>query len=247
LKVRIGVIPAAGKGKRMGFSSGSPKSLLSVCGNPIIYYIIQNMKRIGIEKIYVIVNFQREKIIKYLNRVKDGTPEIFFVHQKKLLGIADAIGLTEQYCNEPFMTILGDDFTQTESLQNIVDIFARNDAIAVESVVKENNLDVLTSTCCVELDEMNRITRIEEKPKQPFSNLRGCGIYVFNPSIFYYIKQTPRSPLRGEFDITDTLSLVSKTGKCYGELINGINININTAEDLAEAKEIIKNSGKRRK
>jgi len=101
--------------------------------------------------------------------------------------------LTRDFIKEPFMVILGDDCTITESLDNMVHLFFKHDAIAVEGVVREDNEDILKSTCCLKLDKNQRIIEIEEKPKKPFSNLRGCGVYVFQNDIFQYIEKSPVS------------------------------------------------------
>ena len=101
-------------------------------------------------------------------------------------------------------------------------------------------MDILRATCCLELDQERRIVRIVEKPEEPFSYLRGCGIYLFQTDIFKYIEETPLSPLRGESEITQTIALVSKDGKAYGEFINGVNININSCEDLLQASLLTK-------
>jgi len=70
--------------------------------------------------------------------------------------------------------------------------------------------------------------------------LRGCGIYVFQSEIFKYIEKTPLSPLRRESEITQTIALVAKDGKAYAEFINGVNININSCEDLLQASLLAK-------
>jgi bifunctional UDP-N-acetylglucosamine pyrophosphorylase/glucosamine-1-phosphate N-acetyltransferase len=57
------------------------------------------------------------------------------------------------------------------------------------------------------------LTEIIEKPSQSQSpsNLANTGIYVLNPTIFDHLQTTLRSG-RGEFEITDTISSLAKTG-----------------------------------
>lgn len=245
-KVRIGVIPAAGEGKRLGYLSYIlPKCLFPLYDKPIIHHIVDNMKKVGVEQVYIIVNYQRDKAIEYFKQAQDEIGVgIDFIEQTRLSGIADAIMLTRGSINEPFMVILGDDCTITESLDNIIRLFFEHDAIAVEGIVTEDDEAILKSTCCLRLDEDKRIVGIEEKPKEPFSNLRGCGIYVFQNDIFNYIDKTPLSPIRNEVEITETIALVSKDGRAYGEFINGMNININSYEDLLQAWILMKEMNK---
>ena len=236
-KIKVGVIPAAGSGKRMGYlGQVLHKSLFPLGDRPIIHYIINHMEKIGVEDVYVIVHYQKEKIKSYFESVKENlNSNIHFIEQEKLAGIASAINLTKEFINEPFMTSLGDDCTITKSFSNLVDTFYTNDAIVVEGVVKENNKEVIQRTNCLELDSLGRIKNIIEKPIEPISDLRGCGLYVFSPQIFDYIKKTPISSVRHEIEITDTIGLVAKDGRAYGAYINGENININTQDDLLNA------------
>jgi len=242
--VRIGVIPAAGQGKRMGYLSQIlPKCLFPVYDKPIIHHVIENMKGVGVERVHIIVNYQKDKVIDYFKYVEGEIDiGINFIDQPKLSGIADAIMLARNIVNEPFMVILGDDCTITESLDSIVHSLFEHDAIAVEGVVREDDRAMLSSTCCLKLGDDNRIIEIEEKPKRPFSNMRGCGIYAFQPGIFRYIEKTPVSPIRNEVEITQAIALVAKDGKAYGEFINGANININSYKDLLRAWILVERS-----
>jgi dTDP-glucose pyrophosphorylase len=241
-KIKFGVIPAAGEGRRMGYLSCIlPKCLFPLYDKPIIHHVIENMKSIDIENIYVIVNYQTDKIREYFERVKnDIGVQIILLPQDTLLGIAHAIMLTRKHINEPFIVMLGDDCTLTQSLSNLIDTFFKSDAIVVEGIVREKDQNILRSTCCVRLNNNGQITQITEKPKEPFSNLRGCGIYVFKSEIFKYIEKTPVSRIRNEIEITDAINLVATEGKAYGEFINGFNININSYDDLLLASILMK-------
>lgn len=241
-RIRVGVIPAAGRAKRMGYLGQIlPKCLFPLYDRPIIHHVLENMRQVGVEQVYVIVNYHREKVMEYLQKVQHEIGMgIEFVYQTRLSGIADAIMLAGKCIAEPFMVILGDDCTVTQSLDSIVRTFFEHDAAVVEGVVREDNTDILRATCCLELDQQKRIIKIVEKPDQPFSNLRGCGVYVFHSDIFEYIEKTPPSPPRMESEITQTIALVSRDGKAYGEFINGVNINVNSCEDLLQASLLAK-------
>jgi len=236
-RIRIGVIPAAGQGKRMGYLSQIlPKCLFPLYDKPIIHHVIENMKSVGVEQVHIIVNYQKDKVKDYFKYVEDEIGiDINFIDQPKLSGIANAIMLAHDIVHEPFMVILGDDCTITQSLGSIVRSLFEHNAIAVEGIVREDDKAMLSSTCCLKLDGDARIVEIEEKPKRPFSDVRGCGIYAFQPDIFKYIEKTPVSPIRNEVEITQTIALVAKDGKAYAEFINGANININSYKDLLRA------------
>ena len=241
-KIEIGVIPSAGKGSRMSdlpLIRILPKPMIPLLHKPILEYVIENMKKFGVKYIYMIVGHKKEIIREYFGDGKDWDLEIKYIEQKELKGIAHAIELTKDYINEPFVVILGDDLTIADSFDNLVSIFWNKNAYAVEGVVVENDLEVLKRTCSVVLDADTKIVEIKEKPTNPKSNLRGIGIYIFDPIVFEYIRKTPISRERFEKEITNTIGLLAKDHKAYGALINGINININTLGDLVLATKIL--------
>jgi dTDP-glucose pyrophosphorylase len=44
---------------------------------------------------------------------------------------------------------------------------------------------------------------------------------------------------KGEKDITESIRLAALTGKAYGVLLKGTNININTPEELVQATRLV--------
>jgi len=234
--LKIGVVPAAGQGRRLGYlSSILPKSLFPLYDRPIIHHVMNNLQLLGVNSVYVIVNFQKDKIVEYFDRLADSIGiDVNFVVQRKLTGIADAIALTRGYFKEPFLCILGDDVTLGE-LSPFVDLFIRNDSVVAEVLANERDESMLKRTCCVELAENGLISRIAEKPKRPFSHLRGCGVYAFRDDIFDFISRTPRSRKRGEKEITDVIAEAAKHKLATGWILRGRNFNINSYEDLFTA------------
>lgn len=241
-RIKIGVIPAAGSGKRLGYiSSILPKPLFPLYDRPIIHHIVDNMKNVGIEEIYIPVSYQKEKIIKYFDKnIGDIGIDIHFIKvntrptKNNKVGLAMSIYSAKEFIQEPFMTILGDDCTIAKSLDNIVETFFDKSAIVVEGMVKDDNIASLKRSCCIILDGNDRIDNIIEKPDNPPTNIRGCGIYMFDNKIFDYIENTPISH-RKEVEITQTIDLISKAKRAYGSFIDGANININTYDDLLDA------------
>jgi dTDP-glucose pyrophosphorylase len=241
-KIRIGVIPAAGKGNRLTelpFTRILPKPMLPLLNKPILEYIIENMKKVGVETIYLIVGHKGELIRDYFGDGKDWDLDILYIEQRELKGIAHAISLAQDYINEPFIVILGDDLTLS-TLENVVNTFTENRAWVVEGVVVENDTEALRRSCCVTLkDGTSRIEDIIEKPTDAKSNLRGIGVYIFDPIVFSFIEKTSPSFKRSEKEITDTIGLIAKGGRAYGVLMDGPNININTLADLIRANRVL--------
>ena len=248
--VKIGVIPAAGSGRRLGYLSGLlPKTLFPLYDRPIIHYVVDQMQKAGIEDIYIIVNVYKEKVIEYFKPVQmDLRSNIHFIEQKELNGTGESILLAEKYVKkEPFMVIYGDDCTITESLEPMINNFLKTNASVMEGVVKETDLDILRHTCSVKMAKNGKMIEIIEKPEFPTYMLRGCGVYLFRPDIFSQIRQTPIHPIRKEREITYTINNLAKQNKAYGFLINGYNININDYDELLKASQLLKDSKKNSK
>jgi UTP--glucose-1-phosphate uridylyltransferase len=111
-KVTVGVIPAAGSGKRFGYLSGMlPKAMLPLYDKPIIHHVVDQMQSMGIVDIYIVVNVQKEKIIEYFRRFQmDLKANIYFIEQTVLNGTGESILCSEKYVgNRPFLVMYGDD------------------------------------------------------------------------------------------------------------------------------------------
>jgi len=241
--VKIGVIPAAGSGKRLGYLSGIlPKTLFPLYDRPIIHYVVDQMQKAGMEDIYIIVNVYKEKIIDYFKLIQmDMRANIYFIEQKELNGTGESMLLTEKYVkNRPFMVMYGDDCTITDSFEPMVHDFTKSNAVVMEGVVKETDINVLQHTCSVKLAKNGKMIEIIEKPENPPYMFRGCGVYIFKPEIYNHIRQTPMHPIRKEREITYTINHLAKLGKAYGHLINGNNVNINDYDELLKASQLLK-------
>lgn len=242
-RIKIGVIPAAGEGTRMGYLSNLlPKTLFPLYDRPIIHYVINQMESLGVQDIYIIVNVHKEKIIDYLKSVKNNLKaKLHFIEQKKLDGTANAIFLTKKYIKEPFLLIWGDDCTLSNSLKPMIDLFFKIKPVVVTAVIKEKDRKILQQTCCVKLNKKGQILAMLEKPKRPPNKIRGCGLFIFSPEIFEFIKKTPHYRNNKKIkEINDTIHLAAQTGQAYGYLMKGFNVNINDYDQLLKAALLIK-------
>lgn len=246
-KIRIGVIPAGGKGTRIAdfpLTKILPKPMLPVINRPILEYVVENMKQAGVEKIFFLVGHKSSLIKEYFGDGKSFKMEFIYIEDTLMLGMARALLLIETLVKQPFLVILGDDMTISNSFPNIIAKFFKEKCIVVEAVIKEINLNVIKQTCEAHLGKNGLLHDLIEKPQQVTNNLRGCGIYVFSPDIFKYIRQTPTHHFTKRKELSDSIRLVAKDGKAYGYLLKGKNININTFADLVRANHIVLNSNK---
>ncbi len=240
--LRFGVIPAAGRATRLAglpLTKILPKPMLPILGKPILEYVVENMKLMGVYEIYVIIPQSEGPIQSYFDDGSDFNVHMRYVVQDKPLGIAEAIGLIEDRIFEPFVVILGDDFTLSQSLHKLAERFFARKALAVEAVVAETSKKTLSETCSVTMDPDGIVRNISEKPANPQSAVRGCGIYIFEPAVFGYISKTPITPERNQKEITTSLSIMAQSKRFYGVLIDGLNVNVNTYNDLVKCTRLL--------
>ncbi|MDP2649689.1 MAG: nucleotidyltransferase family protein [bacterium] len=238
-KIKVGLIPACGKGNRISelpLTKVLPKPMLPVLDKPIIHHVVERMNQMGIEMIYITAFHLKETIQKYFGDGSEFGVEIkFIIPDEYPPGLGDSVYLANEYIKEPFVTILGDDFTLSSSPEIFPNTFFDKKALVVEGVVKDTSIDSLKRTCCVHLSKDGKIFDIVEKPERPKWKMRGCGIYVFDPIIFEYIKTQEVDPEKGKKDLTKAIQTIArKTKRVYGVPVD-VNININTLSDLHQA------------
>lgn len=205
----VGAILAAGRGSRIQpLSDDLPKPLLPLLDQPIIGWQIQRMRTLGIREVHVVVGYLGGRMVEELGDGSRWGVELNFVEQRELHGIAHAVGLLEPYVGErPFVLFLGDIFFEVPRLERMLEIHRETDADCVLAVCREPDHAILRRNFEVLLDDDRRVREVREKPKEVEGDLKGCGLYLFSSEIFESIRRTPRSGLRGEFELTDSIQV----------------------------------------
>lgn len=237
-----GVILAAGLGSRMGeLGKRCPKPLQEVGGYPIISYQINYMKKLGINEVIIVVGYLGEMIEKYLGNGSKYEMQIKYVRQEKRLGIAHAIGQLEGLIDCPFLLFLGDIFFIPNDLNKMLEKFYQRCASAVLAVKKETDPKEIQKNFAVILHENGMIRRVIEKPRFIPTDRKGCGIYLFDIFIFDMIRQTPRTAMRDEYEITTAIQKLIDNGyPVYDAEVVEWDINITFPHDLIVCNERLK-------
>ena len=210
-----GVILAAGKGTRIQpFSDLLPKPLLPILGKPLLVWQIEAMRAIGVEQITVVIGHLGHLVARTLGDGSDYGVRLAYVEQQEMLGIAHAVGQLEPHVEEPFLLFLGDIFFETEDLGEMVALFERDGVDAVLAVKPESDRDSIRRNFTVDVDGSGFVRRVIEKPRHPRTDVKGCGLYLFDPAVFDAIRRTPRTALRDEYELTDSIQIFIDWG--YG-------------------------------
>ncbi len=210
----MGVILAAGKGTRMHpFSEHYPKPILPVAGKPLVAHQLEILASLGIRDIVMVIGHLGHEVARVLGDGRAYGVNISYVEQEQTLGIAHAVCCLEAHVDRPFFLFLGDIFFETEDLGSMVDRLRSDRGIdGVLAVKREQDPEAIRRNFIVMTDAMDRVTRVIEKPRHPRSNLKGCGVYLFEPAFFDAVRRTPRTAMRNEYEITDSIQIFIDDG-----------------------------------
>lgn len=204
-----GVILAAGHGSRMGpFGEQVPKPIAPICNKPLMAYQLDHMKALGIEEVIIVIGHLGHRITQVLGDGSAYGVRIQYVEQEKRLGLAHAVGQLERFIKNPFLLILGDIFYEAPHLHRMMDEFHQHNPAAVLAVMEETDVNAVKKNFSVILREDGTVKRVIEKPRHPPNMLKGCGLYLFDLPIFDAIRRTPRTAMRDEYEITDSIQIL---------------------------------------
>lgn len=204
-----GVILAAGHGSRMGpFGEQAPKPIAPICNKPLVVYQLEHLKSLGVEEVVIVIGHLGHVITQHLGDGSRFGVRIRYVEQQQRLGLAHAVGQIERHVDRPFILFLGDLYFQFKNLQSLVEEFETHHPAAVLSVKEEEDVNEVKKNFSVLLREDGSVKRVIEKPRYVSSMLKGCGLYLFDLPIFDAIRRTPRTAMRDEYELTDSIQIL---------------------------------------
>lgn len=232
----MGVILAAGKGTRMRpFSEHHPKPILPVLGKPLLAHQLEIMAGIGIRDVVVVIGHLGHEVVRALGDGGRFGVQIRYVEQEETLGIAHAVSRLEPHVDRPFFLFLGDIFFETENLPSMAARLQGGHADAVLACMREPDRDRIRRNFVVLTGPDGRVQRVIEKPRHPRTDLKGCGIYLFDVTFFDSVRRTPRTALRNEYEITDAIQIYIDDGyKVEAAEVVKADLNLSYPVDLLE-------------
>jgi len=229
-----GIILAGGTGSRLlPMTKITNKHLLPVYDEPMIMFPLRKLINAGIKEIMIVSG--KGHAGHFLELLGSGFKlgiKLSYAVQEEAGGIAQALGLTEDFADEDSIAVvLGDNIFENEL--DISD-FKDGARIFLKEVTDPQRFGVAS------LDNNGKVNRIVEKPNDPETNLAVTGFYLYDNNVYNIVKILKPSN-RGELEITDVNNSYVKEGKMDFRVINGFWSDAGTIESLYRASTLVKN------
>jgi glucose-1-phosphate thymidylyltransferase len=230
------LILAGGKGSRLRpITYSIAKQLVPVANKPVIEFGIEAIRESGIDDFGFIVGDSAAEIQAALGDGSRWGARFTYIPQSAPLGLAHAVKTAQPYLgDDKFIMYLGDNLIKA-GVSELVAEFQSQPSDAMILLTKVPN----PSDFGVAELEGNRAVRLEEKPKNPRSDLALVGVYLFTPCVFDAIDRLKPS-FRGEYEITDAIQGLidgQKNVRCH--IVTGWWKDTGTVEAMLDANRLI--------
>lgn len=201
------VILAGGLGTRISsVSSNIPKSMIDICGKPVLETQIECLRGQGLTDITLLIGHLGYVIRDYFG---DGTRfgvSITYIEEKTPLGTAGALYYLRRSLAEPFLLLNGDlvfdvDFSR---------MLCRHRVTGALATILTHPNDHPFDSVLILTDAEGRITRWlhKEDPRSDYRNRVNAGIHIIEPGVLNAIKE----PVKTDLDRDVLKPLVEKGG-----------------------------------
>jgi bifunctional UDP-N-acetylglucosamine pyrophosphorylase/glucosamine-1-phosphate N-acetyltransferase len=241
------VILAAGQGTRM--KSSHPKVLHQILGRPLITYLLDALKSIGVADILVVVGYQSEKVMAAL--AGEGVEGLRFVVQEPQQGTGHAVQVAMPAVPADSHTVLvlcGDvPLIAGESIRALYRLHHQSGAaVTVQTVELPEGVHYGRVVRDAEGRVLDVVQSKDARDRPDILAIReiNTGAYCFeNAFLRQALKKLTVSPVTGEIYLTDMIPLARKHGLGVEALIDPDWPNllgINSRKELAEATRTLK-------
>lgn len=232
------MIAAAGQGTRMlNLTKNKCKHLIKVQKKPFLEYVLDNLLKAGYQEFILVVGYSDELMEEF---IKNHGYKATIVNQFKILGPKEKMYGTacplmcvkDIVKKEPFLFICGDNLYSVKDLKamKINDEYSYVAGLCHENPEKYGVL----------VPENGFLKEIIEKPQKYVSNLINAGMYKFTSEIFDKLPQIKKSP-RGEYEITDVITLLAKDRKVKIKKIEDYWLDFGNPGDILKLSNFLKN------
>jgi glucose-1-phosphate thymidylyltransferase len=201
----------------------------------MIYYPIEKLTSIGIDQILIVTGVEyMGDVVSLLGSGREFGCQFTYKVQDEAGGIAQALGLAEDFSNDnPLAVILGDNIFQA-NLKEYADNFISQKTgarVLLKQVQNPQRFGVAEISS-------GKVINIEEKPKKPRSDYIITGIYFYDNAVFDIIR-TLKPSARGELEISDVNNAYIAKGRLMYDILDGWWTDAGTFDSLNRANELV--------
>jgi bifunctional UDP-N-acetylglucosamine pyrophosphorylase/glucosamine-1-phosphate N-acetyltransferase len=238
---RSAIVLAAGLGTRM--KSKRHKVLHHVCGKPMILHILDELDKLNLDQIIVVLGQQREQV----QSVIEGRADI--AYQAEQLGTGHAVQAAMASLREDAGTtvvLYGD--APLVTADTIEQLFRTQEGQGIAACVLTADVSNPTGLGRIVLGEEGRLERIVEEKDATFEEkaitLINTGIYSFHTGeLIQALAQLRPDNSQGEYYLTDTLAILRRNGHAV-ETVQAADADeiasVNNLVQLAEVERILR-------
>jgi len=243
MKNTIAVILAAGRGTRM--RSGTPKVMHQILGLPMLWYVVDSVKKAGVKNIALVTGFGSVAVKEFF----EGTG-VKTLLQKKLSGSADAVNTARKEIMKAHgdcLVVYGDTpLIKSETLRKLMQVHAAASA----------SMTLLTATLKnpsgygrIIRNTDGKIIKIAEEDeaksyKKEIKEINVGTCIIRAEDLFDALKRIGCDNAKKEYYLTDAVKLLSGEGKRVESVaIEDLDemIGVNSRIELARATQCVKN------
>jgi len=210
---RVAILLAAGVSSRM--NTHLPKVLHEVTGRPMLAYVLDACRSVGVEEIYVVVGFGADQVKE---RFADESADIVWVDQPKQLGTAHAVMCCKEHLQDftgQTLILCGDGpLIRAKTLQTLLE---KHEAEHAAATLATAVLDDPSGYGRIIRDAYGNIQGIVEDsdctPAQRAVKEVNPSYYLFsNQVLFKALEKVRPDNVKQEYYLTDALSVIIATG-----------------------------------
>jgi NDP-sugar pyrophosphorylase family protein len=221
-------------------SADQNKCMLKLRGKRLIEYSLDNAASLEeVNEIVVVVGYRAESIINCYG-TQYGAKRVCYVIQREQRGLVHAMeSARPHFEQDDLLLFLADEVIIAGRHREMIRFFEESGLFCVCGVHPQPDLEMIKRTYSLICGPDNRIYRLIEKPRKPFTPVMGTGNMVFRKEIFNYLDVTPINTNRGEKELPDLIQCAIDDGeKVHMFEICGEYVNVNSPEEWRIAENV---------
>jgi glucose-1-phosphate thymidylyltransferase len=239
------LVLSGGSGTRLRpITHTSAKQLIPVANKPVLFYGLEAIAEAGVTDVGIIVGDTATAIEAAVGDGSNFGIKVTYIRQLAPLGLAHAVLVAREFLgDDDFVMYLGDNFI-VGGITGLVEEFAANRPDAQIMLTKVSDP---RSFGVAELDAVTGLVKnLEEKPKQPKSDLALVGVYLFTPAVHEAVASLKPS-WRGELEITEAIQWLLDNGRAVQSTkITGYWKDTGNVADMLEVNRLVLESVEQR-